>query len=142
MGKLLLGQESRLIPWASKVIGFDLASDGVKTIGWGDENTIQAVALFERFTKYECSVHLASDQTGRWLARPMLYACFAYPFVQCGLRRMTALVPGKNAAALRFNEHIGFEREGVLREALGDDDFVVMGMLRRNCRFIPKEFRV
>ncbi|WP_369674540.1 hypothetical protein, partial [Enterococcus faecium] len=56
------------------------------------------------------------------------------PFVQWNLRRVTGLVPAKNADALRFDLHLGFEREGYLKHALPDDDLIVLGMTRE--RFI------
>ena len=57
------------------------------------------------------------------------------------MRRVTALVPAKNTAALRFDLHLGFKQEGVVRHALPDDDIIILGLLREDCRFIPQEYR-
>ena len=71
-----------------------------------------------------------------------IVTCFMHPFAQWGLRRVTGLVPAKNTDALRFDLHLGFKQEGYLRHALPDDDLVLLGMLRENCRFIPERYRV
>jgi RimJ/RimL family protein N-acetyltransferase len=56
--------------------------------------------------------------------------------VQLGVQRVTGYVPASNAAALRFDRHLGFVEEGRLREALpGGEDVIVLGMLKRECRW-------
>ena len=54
-----------------------------------------------------------------------------------GCRRVTGLVHDNNHDARRFDEHLGFKQEGVLRKAAPDgDDMIVYGMLREECRWI------
>lgn len=55
----------------------------------------------------------------------------AYPFGQLGVERVTTLIPARNERALRFNEGLGFQREGLCRLGFGDDDCVIMGLLKR-----------
>lgn len=142
MNRLLLGQEDRVIPWAAKIIGFEPEDQDMRAIAWGNDEHIRGAVLYERFSRFDCIMHVASDGDSNWFSRPMLFAIFAYPFVQCGLRRVTGTIASKNAASLRFAQHLGFEVEGLCREAAENDDLVVLGMLRRNCRYIPAEFRV
>ena len=71
-----------------------------------------------------------------------MIAAFMHPFVQWKLRRVTGLVPAKNTKALRFDLHLGFVREGYLRNALPDDDIIVLGMLREECIYLPVAYRV
>lgn len=76
------------------------------------------------------------------MTRQALAAAFYYPFVQNGLRRLTGLVEASNTDALRLNRHMGWRPEGVLREAARNgDDLIVLGMLRRECRFILSQHR-
>lgn len=132
--------KERLIDWASGVIGFTPRSD-VQHMGWQENGKLRAVALWDGFSECDCNIHIASDGTGHWLRRAFLRAAFAHPFVQWNMRRVTALVPSKNAAALRFDLHLGFKQEGVVRHALPDDDIIILGLLREDCRFIPQEYR-
>lgn len=84
-----------------------------------------------------CMVSVASDGTGRWFNRTFLRAAFAYPFIQMKYARISGLVRVDNYAAQRFDEHLGFKREGLLRK--GDDDgtdLILYGMLKEECRWI------
>lgn len=139
--RLLLNDAERLIPWAEKAIGVSFFSDA-RAIGWGDDETIRAAAIYDRWSDIDCSVHLASDRTGRWMTRQFLAAGFHYPFITNGLRRITGLVQADNPEALRLDLHMGWKREGILREA-GENgcDIILLGMLRSECRFIPSEHR-
>ena len=141
MGELVYDDSGQMIEWASKIIGFQPRSDAV-AVGWREHGELRAVVLYDNFSACDCNMHIASDGTGNWLRRAFLVTCFMHPFAQWGLRRVTGLVPAKNTDALRFDLHLGFKQEGYLRHALPDDDLVLLGMLRENCRFIPPEYRV
>ena len=141
MGELVYDDSGQMIEWASKIIGFQPRSDAV-AVGWREHGELRAVVLYDNFSACDCNIHIASDGTGNWLRRAFLETCFMHPFAQWGLRRVTGLVPAKNTDALRFDLHLGFKQEGYLRHALPDDDLVLLGMLRENCRFIPERYRV
>jgi len=141
MGELVYDDSGQMIEWASKIIGFQPRSDAV-AVGWREHGELRAVVLYDNFSACDCNMHIASDGAGNWLRRAFLVTCFMHPFAQWGLRRVTGLVPAKNTDALRFDLHLGFEQEGYLRHALPDDDLVLLGMLRENCRFIPERYRV
>ena len=61
---------------------------------------------------------------------------FDYPFNQLGVNRITGLVAKKNKEARRFDEHLGFKYEGNMRHALADDDMLIYGMLKRECKWL------
>jgi RimJ/RimL family protein N-acetyltransferase len=84
-------------------------------------------------------MHVASDGKSRWLTRGTLAALFAYPLVQLGYRRVTSLIASRNTVSQQFCKHLGFKVEGYCRNAMKDDDVLVMGMLREDCRFIKQE---
>ena len=140
MGEIVYDDDS-MIPWAIERIGFK-PRDDVRAIGWRENGSLRAVTLYDGFSECDCNMHIASDGKAHWLSRQFLIASFMHPFVQWRLRRVTGLVPAKNTDALRFDLHLGFEQEGYLRHALPDDDIVVLGMLKADCRFIPPKYRV
>lgn len=140
MNGFIYGEEARLIEWASERIGFNPRPDA-HAIGWQQDGQIRAVTLYDGFSQCDCNIHIASDGTRLWMRRPFLKATFMHPFVQWNLRRLTGLVPSKNTDALKFDLHIGFKQEGVIRHALPDDDIIILGLLREDCRFIPQEYR-
>jgi len=134
---LIYGQEDRLLPWAQERIGVAFRRDAY-TLGLEKGGELVAVVVYDGFSEFDCNMHIASDGSSAWMNKSLLVSAFAYPFIQLKLNRVTGLVPSKNEAALKFDEHLGFEREGLHRKACGDDDLISLGMLKENCRFIPK----
>lgn len=139
--RLVYGEDERLIAWASERIGGLQFRPDAKAIGSEINGKLVGVTVFDCFSTCDVNMHIASDGSGHWLTRAFLVAGFAYPFIQCGMRRVTGLVPAKNEAALRFDLHLGFKKEGLCRHALPDDDIIILGMTRSECRFIPPEHR-
>jgi RimJ/RimL family protein N-acetyltransferase len=85
-------------------------------------------------------MHVASDGSRRWMTHAYLAACFRYPFIQLDCRRITGLVRADNFAAQRFDEHLGFKREGVIRQGDNDGtDLILYGMLKSECRFLGEK---
>jgi RimJ/RimL family protein N-acetyltransferase len=138
--KISIEDQTRIISWAEDKIGCKFRPDA-KAIAHYRDNKLAGVVVYDCFGECDCNIHVASDGNRRWVTKSYLAEVFAYPFLQCGFRRITGLVPYKNKPAIRFNTHLGFTVEGVCREALPDDDIVVMGMLKRDCRFIPRRCR-
>lgn len=139
--RLLYGEEHRLLPWAAEKIGLSRFRDDAKSIGIERDGEIAAVAVYDTFSEVECSVHLASDGSRRWMTREFLVAGFAYPFIQCGFQSMTGLVPSDNEAALQFDLHIGWTYVGTRRSAMpGGRDLIILEMLRDDCKWLPKEY--
>lgn len=136
---MIYGDEQRLIPWALSRIGIPAFRRDATTIGLERDGELVAVVVFDCFSDWDANMHIASDGTAAWMNKSLLLAAFGYPFTQLGLNRLTALVPSKNADALRFDEHIGFVREGYHPKGCKDDDLISLGMLRESCRFIPKD---
>lgn len=130
-----------LLAWAAERIGVPGFKPDAKAIGILRRGQLVAVVVYDAFSACDCNMHVASDGSRHWMTRTALIEAFCYPFVQLKLRRVTALIPTKKTDAIRFNEHLGFKLEGLCPEAMPDDDLQVRGMLRRECRFIPQEYR-
>lgn len=137
---IIYDDKERLVAWASRVIGFVPRPD-VMAIGWQEHGQLRAVTLWDGFSQCDCNIHIASDGSRQWMRKSFLQRSFMHPFVQWKLRRVTGLVPSKNVEALQFDLHLGFQREGLCRNALPDDDIIILGLLREDCRFIPQRYR-
>lgn len=142
MSNYIYGRDKELSDWAASRIGVGRFREDARAMGLERNGKIVAVCVWDTFSAADCNIHVASDGVSRqWLTREFRIRAFYYPFVQCGLRRVTGLVPASNTAALRLNLHLGFTQEGVCLDALPHDDIVIMGMLRRHCPYIPPEYR-
>lgn len=117
VNSIVYGEDERLLEWACGIIHFTPRADAT-AIGWEENGILRAVTIYDGFSQCDCNMHIASDGTGHWLRRAFLKASFGHPFLQWNMRRVTGLVPAKNAAALRFDLHLGFKQEGLIRHAL------------------------
>ena len=108
-----------------------------EAIGLERDGELVAAVIFNFFSGADIAMHIAAVPGRRWMTRELLRAAFRYPFVQLGCRRVTGYVPASNTDALRFDRHLGFVQEGVMREALeSGEDVIVLGMLRSECRWL------
>lgn len=71
-----------------------------------------------------------------WANRNTLFHIFHYPFGQLNCRRFTAITRSRNQPARAFLKKLGFKKEGVIRHAFNDDDGILYGMLREECKWV------
>ena len=121
--------------FASKVLGETFEYGPCKCLAnLHDDGSIAAVVIYAHMSDFNCVLHVASDGSRRWLSQEFLYWVFAVPFEQWGKVRVTGLVAESNKAALRLDLGLGFVVEGRIRRAFGNDDGILLGMLREECR--------
>ena len=136
MKRVLYGEDKQVKEWVGSRIDED---DFGQSIGIGLEENGQLIAgvVFNLYTGPSICMHVAAEPGKRWLTRDYLFRCFAYPFLQLKCNRITGLVRVDNFAAQKFDEHLGFKREGIMRRAATDGtDFIVYGMLKEECRWL------
>lgn len=141
MTEIVTEDAPAMLAWAAEKIGLTCFKPDARCIGVKRRGELCAVIVYDCFGPVDCNMHVASDGSRRWLSKLVLIEAFSYPFVQLKLRRVTALIPTKKVDAIRFNERLGFRLEGLCPEAMPDDDIQIRGMLRRECLFIPPEYR-
>jgi RimJ/RimL family protein N-acetyltransferase len=88
-------------------------------------------------------VSMATAGYGNWLTRNALEVFFGHAFyptpLGMGKRRVSSLVHKANKTARKFNERIGFKREGSHPEVFPDGGAISYGMLKRDCKWIDHE---
>lgn len=107
-----------------------------EAIGLVRDGEIIAATIYNHYTGPNVMTSIAGAPGRRWMTRAYLGAIFRYPFLQLRVRRITALVETCNSDSRRLVEHMGFTVEGLMRHAAVDDDLLVYGMLRQDCRFL------
>lgn len=137
MKTTIYGQDARVLDFmAEHLEDCELPADSV-TLGVESDGELIAGVAFENYTKTNISIHVAALEGRHWLSKDFLFRVFAYPFLQLGCNRVTGLVRVDNIKAQRLDEHLGFVREGVLRQCASDGtDYIIYGMLKEECRWI------
>ena len=142
MKRVIYSENDRVVSWVAERID-EQRFEGAVGIGLEEDGELIAGVVFNMYTGPSISMHVAAVPGRRWMTREYLWRCFAYPFLQLGCRRITGLVRVDNLEAQKFDEHLGFKREGLLRQACDDGtDMIVYGMLKSECRFIGERYAV
>lgn len=81
-------------------------------------------------------MHVASKPGVNWVTRAFLKLVFGFAFNGLGVKRITGFVPETNAKARKFDEHLGFKLEVVLRDIYADGGLCIYAMRKEDCRFV------
>lgn len=105
---------------------------GVTTAG-GD---LVATVIYDNWRGGDIEISIAAEPGHYWMTPSNLRLFFGYPFIQLGCRRVTCIIPKRLKKIRRLCQRLGFTEEGVAREGFEDDDAVIYGLLRRDCKWI------
>ena len=126
----------RVLKWMQQRMKI-AASGSMVGIGLERDGELLAGVLYEGYNGHNAWMHVAGSADRRWMTREFLRTCFSYPFEQLGCKRVSGYVEASNLDAIRFDEHIGFQREAVLSGAASDGgDVFLYVMWRDQCRFL------
>jgi len=133
-----------IVAHPEEMIGWFVARRQGTDPQWGPHTTLGLVrngqliagVVYNHFSSMDVCMHVGAINGKRWLTKSFLLEAFHYPFVQLGKNRVTALVARKNKTTGRFVRDLGFNYEGKLRKHYPNDDLIVYGMLREECRWI------
>lgn len=104
-------------------------------IGMAKAGVLIAGVAYDRYNGASVCMHVAAEGK-HWLSRSFLTACFDYPFNTLGVKKILGLVDSSNLKARRFDEHLGFQQEAVLKDAAPSGDLIVYSMTREQCRYL------
>lgn len=111
-------------------------ADGMVGIGWRHKGELAAGVIYEGLNGKNVWMHVAAEPGRSWLRRDYLKACFGYPFIICGVDRVSGYVNASNVDACRFDEHLGFQPEARLKGAAQDGgDVIIYVMWKQGCRY-------
>lgn len=134
---MIYDRTEELVLWAEAHIAGARFRGDAKAIGIARDGETVGVFVFDTISTNACFMHVASDGSRRWLDRSALVRVFAYPFLQCGFRRVSAVVSSTNAPSLNLVRKLGAVEEGRMRHGAHDgEDLVLFGLLREECRWL------
>lgn len=132
---LLYGHDALVAEWVRGQL--DMASDFGPCTAIGAVYRDSLIAGVVYFCYRHPNIEMAvASISPRWATRRTLNAFFDYPFNQLGCNRVTVLVDSDNDQVKRFDERLGFVKEGRLRQANPRGDADIYGMLKNECRWI------
>lgn len=136
MKTILLDCRDRVLLWVGEKVDAGSFADDAQAIGWEKNGELVAGVVFEKWDGPNIFMHVAVTE-GMVVTKRDLRIVFSYPFTHLKCNRVTGLVRVDNIKAQRFDEHLGFVREGQLRQAHSDGtDMYVYGMTSKECRWI------
>lgn len=127
-------REAEAIEWAKAILGINHPVGfcrAMSCVGRNDEFVL--VVVMSNFTATNIDLHTAAVAGAEWAsprgALRVFNGVFGYVFDSLKVLRVTGLVKASNTAARRFDEHLGFKLEGVMRKAFNGDDLCIYGFL-------------
>ncbi len=137
MSKQIISNPARVYDFVKQYVPIPIVS-GMKGLGLEKDGELIAGVVYEGFNGVNVWMHVAAEPGAKWLTRDYLRYCFHYPFVELGCKRVSGYVEDSNEFAKRFDEHLGFQREAVLKGAASDGGDVILYVMRREeCRYVP-----
>jgi RimJ/RimL family protein N-acetyltransferase len=89
------------------------------------------------YTNYSGANVFATIAMTAPITKRFLFSIFWCPFEQFGVNHISCAIEESNRRSLKLCMHLGFRLEGKLREAAVDGkDVLMMGMLKRECRWL------
>lgn len=122
--------------WLAPRTGGSYYKGSGQGIGLEKDGELIAGVMFDNCTGRSVQMHVAAIPGRRWMTKEYLRVCFDYPFRQLGVCKIIGLVDSTNQDAMRFDLHLGFIEEAVIKDAGKHGDLHILSMTRQQCRFI------
>lgn len=135
MKRVVLDRQREVGEWVCARLGSSFNPDLNTAIGLERDGQLIGGVVFDNFLGRSICIHVAADG-GFWLTRDFLHAAFSYPFDQLGVSKLIGPVDSDNFEARRFDEHLGFIPEAVIKDAGRHGDLILYSMTRQQCRFL------
>lgn len=133
--RVLIGADREVALWVQRLCGAKFAASA-RAFGVTRGGRLVAGVVFDRWLERDANIEMSAAARGRlWLDRYVIDVVLGYPFRQLGCLRVTASVVPENTRARRILERLGFEKEGLVRNARVSEegeprDVEIWGLLR------------
>lgn len=133
--RVVLDRSAEVGAWVCSRLGSEFNERLDSAIGLERDGKLIAGVVYDNYLGGSICIHVASEGS-HWLTRDFLRAVFGYPFNQLQVRKLIGPVDSDNFEARRFDEHLGFIPEAVLKDAGRHGDLILYSMTRQQCRFL------
>jgi RimJ/RimL family protein N-acetyltransferase len=121
--------------WVAEKTGHSYYSNSGQGIGIEKDGEIVCGVMFEGFNGQSIQIHVAMNPDAK-MNREWIFVVFDYAFRQLKVNKIIGIVDSTNDKALRFDRHIGFVDEAVIKDAGKHGDLCILTMTRQQCRFL------
>lgn len=135
--RLLFGHDQIVSEWVRQRIPAMPRDFGPSSaIGVTDESGQPlAGVVFHDYQETFRTIQLsAAADSPRWATRHIVGTILRYPFIQLGVNKVWTATQHTNRRALKFNEGVGFIREGTLKDHFGPGIHAVI------CRMLAPDY--
>lgn len=133
---LIIDQKERFGAWVAEQVEQTASWGSFYAMGIELDGEIVAGVVVNNYNGANATCHIAVARPTRELPKLIAAVC-DYAFRQCGLKRLTGMVPASKPKVLAFDKHLGFEEEFVMPCAAADGGaLVVLVMWPEKCRWI------
>ena len=135
---LVFDQKERVGTWVAKQVEQSASWGDFYAMGVEHLGELIAGIVFNNFNGVNATCHIAVAKATRELPE-LLHHASQYAFRQCGLRRLTGMVPASKPKVLAFDRHLGFEEEFAMPQAAADGGaLVILVLWPHKCRWLEK----
>lgn len=135
MRRIVWDQPAAVGQWVCERVGGRFDPSSATAIGYERNGALVAGVMFDNFNGRSIAMHVAG-QGMHWFRPEFAQACFGYAFGQLGVRKVLGMVDSENAAARRFDEHLGFVLEHAVANAGKHGDLLIYSMTPEQCRWL------
>ena len=130
---IVVDRQQELADWIGQKTNGIYSPITGRFIGLELNGKLSAVTAFTDYNGSSIQMHVAIDHR---INKEYTQFCFRYPFNQLSVKKVIGLVESNNAKALRFDKHLGFVEEYVVKDAGRHGDIHILSMTREQCRFL------
>lgn len=133
---LVCGRDELVAAWVKRRTPWVDTFGLCKAIGVYHNGRALAGVVYLNYRETNIEVTIAADDP-RWCRKGVLAGLFSYPFIELGVRRMTAIIPASNERSIKLCRGLGFSEEGRHPELFPDGSAgISLGMVRKDCRWL------
>jgi hypothetical protein len=138
MAELVFDQQKRVGDWVAKQVGQGANWGDFYAIGVVRGDEVIAGVVINNYNGANATCHIAIAQQTKMII-PLFQSVCDYAFRHCGLKRLTGMVPSNEPHIVKFDKHLGFEEEFVMKNGAPGADMHVLVLWPDNCRWLRKE---
>lgn len=134
---LILHDKERVGEWVAEQVGQYGGWGSFYAFGAEVNGEIVAGVVVNNFNEANATAHIAIKKRTK-LIIPLFRVVASYAFKQCGLKRLTGMVPTNEPKTIAFDKKLGFEEEFVMKDGAPGADMMFLVLWPDKCRWLQE----